>query len=645
MAGNNPNTDYDEVLRLVVDGAAAETGTDFFRSLVRNLSQALGTSGAWATQYYPKEQMLRSMAMWLNGSFVPHYDYLLTGTACQRVIESRSLVHVPDRLIELFPNDTDLVPMNAVSYLGMPLVDTDGSVMGHISVLDTKEMPRDERAISLFEIFAARAAAELRRLRVEADLRAREEQMSTLLETAMDAIVVLDAELKVVRLNPAAARVFGCTAEDMIGESMHDFLVKDSVTRVEAFARELEARPAGKQQLWVSQDFVARRWDNSVFPAEATLSRFESQRKSFYTLILRNVDERLEAERQIQSLLRETEYLRETVRDLSGQGDLLGRSDCMQAIYSAIEQVAKTDTTVLVTGETGTGKELVARSIHRASGRADKPLVLVNCAAIPANLIESEFFGHERGAFTGAVNRREGRFALANGGTIFLDEIGELPLELQAKLLRVLQEGEFEPLGSTKTVKVNVRVVAATNRDLKKMSVEGKFREDLYFRLNVFPIHIPALRERGRDVELLAAAFAERFAKRMGKRVQGLADEQLKSLRSYDWPGNVRELQNVIERAMILSATSRLELERAMGTVVTSKPAAVENHQQDDRVLSAAELLDLERSNLERALKVCAGKISGDAGAARLVGIPASTFSSRMKALKLAKPNADAARG
>jgi transcriptional regulator with GAF, ATPase, and Fis domain len=312
----------------------------------------------------------------------------------------------------------------------------------------------------------------------------------------------------------------------------------------------------------------------------------------------------------------------------------------MQAVFASIKQVARTEATVLITGETGTGKELVARSIHRASQRAAKPVVLVNCAAIPANLIESEFFGHERGAFTGAVARREGRFSLANGGTIFLDEIGELPLELQAKLLRVLQEGEFDPLGSAKTIKVDVRVVAATNRDLKQMAAAGKFREDLYFRLNVFPVHIPALRERGKDVELLATAFTHRFARRMGKHIKPLTDEQLKRLRSYDWPGNVRELQNVIERAIILTSGSDLQLERAMSGFHASTPAPVGAAADANLVLTAREMEQLERANILRALESCRWRISGENGASRLLGVPASTLSSRMKALRIKKPGA-----
>ncbi|MGB8341445.1 MAG: sigma 54-interacting transcriptional regulator [Chthoniobacterales bacterium] len=631
----------ESTLRLVVEGTVSETGTDFFRALVRNLAAALGTAGAWVTEYFPKEQKLRALAMWLKGEYVDRYEYLLDGTPCAPVVENRALVHIPDKIIELYPSDNDLEPMGAVSYMGIPLLDTDGSVMGHLSVLDTKPMAKDPRAISLFEIFAARATAEQRRLKAEREIRSREEQLATMLETAMDAILVLDRELKAVRVNLAAQRVFGCTAEDLIAESIHDFLVKESAARVETFARELETRPKGQQQLWVPQDFVARRWDHSVFPAEATLSRFENRGQIFFTLILRNTDERVEAERQIQLLTQDVEYLREAMRELPGHDDLLGRSDCMQAVFTAIKQVAKTDTTVLIAGETGTGKELVARSIHRASDRADKPMIVVNCAAVPANLIESEFFGHERGAFTGAATRREGRFSLANGGTIFLDEIGELPLELQPKLLRVIQEGEYEPLGSTKTVKVDVRLVAATNRDLKQMTAEGRFREDLYFRLNVFPIRIPALRERGRDVEQLAIAFAQRFARRMGKHIVPLTDDQLQRLRGYDWPGNVRELQNVIERAIILTASGELQLDRAMSgfTPAVSGPAPASAPDADfDRVLTARELEEVERANIVRALESCRWRISGENGAARLLGIPPSTLSSRMKTLKVERP-------
>jgi len=639
MSESRNRISEEAALRLVVEGTASETGVAFFRALVRNLATVTGTIGAWVTEYLPESERLRAYAFWLNGQFVENFEYDIVNTACATVVKNKKLVHIPERLLEIHPGDPDIRALNAVSYLGMPLLDTAGEVMGHLSVLDTKPLPAAPRLVSLFEIFAARAAAEQRRLKTEQEVSAREQQLSTLLETAMDAILVLDARLNIIRVNQAAGRLFGCTAEDLVGENLNEFLVKESVAQAERFARELEARPEGKQHLWVPQDFVARRWDHSIFPAEATLSRFENRGQIFFTLILRNMDERLDAERQIQLLTQDVEYLREAVREMPGHDDLLGRSDCMQAVFGAIKQVAKTDTTVLITGETGTGKELVARSIHRTSDRADKPLILVNCAAIPANLIESEFFGHERGAFTGAVTRREGRFALANGGTIFLDEVGELPLELQAKLLRVLQEGEFEPLGSTKTVKVNVRVVAATNRDLKQMTAERKFREDLYFRLNVFPIHIPPLRERGRDVEQLARAFAQRFARRMGKRMSPLEEDQHRLLRGYHWPGNVRELQNVIERAIILATNGKLPLERAMAGFASPSAGASSQPATEEsiRVLAAGEMQDFERSNIVRALKSCGWRISGESGAARLLGIPATTLGSRMKALGIRK--------
>jgi PAS domain S-box-containing protein len=631
-------TGDDEALRLVIEGTVAETGTGFFRALVRNLSRALGTLGAWVTEYLPEEQRLRSYAMWMGEDFVEHYEYPLAGTACAEVVGNKTLVHIPDRLVELFPQDTDLIPLDAMSYLGMPLLGIEGEVLGHLGVLDNKPMPRDERAIALFQVFAARATGELRRLKAMQQVQAREELLSLLLSSAMDSILVLDAELRIVRVNPSAERLFGCTEEDLTGECLTGFLTRESALQLKALVAKLATLPAGRQQIWVPQDFIVRRWDHSVFPAEVTLSRFENRREIFHTLILRNADERTAAEQQLRLLSQETEYLREAMREVPGYGELLGASDAMRAVFAAIQRVAGTDSTVLIAGETGTGKELVARSIHRASRRAEKPLVLVNCAAIPANLIESEFFGHERGAFTGAVSNRIGRFALADGGTIFLDEIGELPLELQAKLLRVLQEGEIQPLGSAKTIKVDVRVVAATHRDLKRMVASGEFREDLYFRLNVFPIDIPPLRDRGRDIEQLAVSFVQRFARRLGRRIGPLGDRQLQCLRAYDWPGNVRELQNIIERAVILSSGPQLALDRAMAGF--TEPPKVEPGECPARVLSAAEMEELERENIRRALEACGGKVSGDNGAARLLGIPPTTLSSRMKALGVRRDSA-----
>jgi transcriptional regulator with GAF, ATPase, and Fis domain len=363
-------------------------------------------------------------------------------------------------------------------------------------------------------------------------------------------------------------------------------------------------------------------------------------RERFHTLILRNIDERLEAEQKIRSLANEAAYLREEIKALGNFEELVGRSEPMRRVLADVAQVAPTDATVLILGDTGTGKELVARAIHAASGRRDKTLITVNCAAIPAPLIESEFFGHEKGAFTGATQRRDGRFALADGGTIFLDEVGELPLDLQAKLLRVLQEGEFEPVGSSKTRKVDVRVVAATNRDLGQAVRDSTFREDLYYRLNVFPITLPPLRDRGDDIVLLASTFAKRFAQRMGRTVTPPSQECVRRLKGYHWPGNVRELQNVIERAVITSRDGRLNLDRALPETgqggVTASPALPEV--TVEQIRTAKELEQLERDNMVRALEATGWKVAGEKGAARLLGMNPSTFASRMKALGIKRP-------
>jgi PAS domain S-box-containing protein len=551
------------------------------------------------------------------------------------VVDSKELIHIPERMVELYPDEPSLKEMGAVSYLGVALLDTRGEVIGHLSVMDNKKMPPQTKVVSLFEIFAARAAAELRRLKTEQQVRAKDEQVSALLAGAMDAILVLDQDYCVVQVNPAAEKLFAFDAKALSGARLRDLLDDESATKLGALVHELEQRPDGERQLWIPQHLTAVRSDGTTFPADATLSAFVIRDRKFHSLILRNVDERIAADKRIRLLVEEAQYLRES----AGEGEMLGQSGPMKELFTAIKRVAATDATVLIQGETGTGKELIARSIHEASPRKSAPLVRVNCAAIPGTLIESEFFGHERGAFTGATTKREGRFALADKGTIFLDEVGELPLDLQAKLLRVLQEGEFEPLGGAKTRKVDVRVVAATNRDLTAMVADGKFREDLYYRLNVFPVQVPPLRERGMDVALLAEAFVGRYARRMGRRLDPLHPDDVRRLCQYVWPGNVRELQNVIERAIILSQGNRVELHRAMPqSAEPSAPAQAEPGEPNDgghhgEILTAEQMLKLESANIERALASCGGKISGEAGAAQLLGLAPSTLSSRMKAL------------
>ena len=402
-------------------------------------------------------------------------------------------------------------------------------------------------------------------------------------------------------------------------------------------ARELIAGGVRDSSRWITGGLTGRNEGGASFPAEATLSLFELHGHHHFTLILRNVNERFEAERRISSLTDETEYLRSELHELGVSGEIVGRSQCLIRLLHDLRQVAPADTTVLIVGETGTGKELFARALHAASGRRDKTIVKVNCAAIPGTLMESEFFGHERGAFTGATHKREGRFTLADGGTLFLDEVGELPLELQGKLLRVLQEGEFEPVGSSRTRKVDVRIVAATNRDLFESVSKGEFREDLYYRLSVFPMTVPPLRERGDDVLLLAQLFADQFARRMGRRIEPLSPAMGARLKAYSWPGNIRELQNVIERAVITAREGRLNLDRALPATSQSEalhpdaPGAAE-------VLTAEHLARLERDNLRRALERTGWQVAGESGAARLLGVAPSTLTSRMKALGVRRP-------
>jgi formate hydrogenlyase transcriptional activator len=335
------------------------------------------------------------------------------------------------------------------------------------------------------------------------------------------------------------------------------------------------------------------------------------------------------ANEEIRKLREQLEAENISLRAQLGQApwfeEILAHSAALKRVLDTVEQVATTDATVLITGETGTGKELIARAIHRRSARARGPLVKVNCAAIPDTLLASELFGHERGAFSGATERRKGRFEQAHGGTLFLDEIGELPQEMQVLLLRVLQEREFERLGGSNTLQVDVRLVAATNRDLAEQVRAGKFRSDLYYRLNVFPVHVPALRERPEDVAPLAAHFAEKYGERFGRKISRIERRTLDLLQSHSWPGNVRELENTVERAVILARNGVLSIDAEMlRGAATPAPAA---QQADAR----------ERDAIIAALTASQGKVSGEEGAAKRIGVPASTLEFRIKKLAIDK--------
>jgi len=350
-----------------------------------------------------------------------------------------------------------------------------------------------------------------------------------------------------------------------------------------------------------------------------------------------------EIERLKGQLELERDYLRDELLEANEFGDIVGQSPSLKNVLQQIDLVAPTDASVLVLGESGTGKELVAREIHRRSQRQDRPMVTVNCASIPRELYESEFFGHVQGAFTGAVSDRAGRFELADGGTLFLDEVGEIPLALQSKLLRVLQEGEFERVGDERTHRADVRIIAATNRDLKKEIEVGRFREDLYYRLNVFPLEIAPLRQRKEDIAVLAAHFVDLSARKLNRTRPRLTQANILGLQRYDWPGNIRELQNVIERSVITASNGRLRFDLPTDDPLkTPSPVDVQRSAETATIIGAIltddEIRRQERENIFAALKRTKWKLSGEDGAAELLGIKPTTLASRMKKMGIKRP-------
>jgi len=364
---------------------------------------------------------------------------------------------------------------------------------------------------------------------------------------------------------------------------------------------------------WSEQDTKRLQLATEVLANALARKKYDEELRRAYSEIKR-LKEKLENENL---------YLREEIKLEHQHHEVIGQSEGIRRVLKSAEQVAATDSTVLLHGETGTGKELIARAIHALSKRKDRPMVKVNCAALPATLVESELFGREKGAYTGALTREMGRFEVANGSTLFLDEIGELPLELQAKLLRALQEGEFERLGSSKTIKVDVRVIVATSRDLKAMVKEGKFREDLYYRISVFPIAIPPLRERREDIPVLVWHFVREIGGRMGRNIEDVRSSTMKGFQNYSWPGNVRELRNVIERHLITTTGSVFQADLA-GTEPTS-------------FIEGKTLAGLEREYIAQVLKTTGSRIRGAGGAAEVLGMKPSTLESRMKKLRISR--------
>jgi PAS domain S-box-containing protein len=473
-----------------------------------------------------------------------------------------------------------------------------------------------------------------------------------LLHAAGDGIYGVNADGNTTFVNPAAQRLLGYSAEELVGKNMHEM--------VHARHPDGSHYPVTHCPIYAAfndgavhhvDDEVFWRKDGSVFPVEYTSTPIvEHGMLIGAVIIFRDISDRKQAEdnlrralEQVKSLQRRLEeenaYLQEEIRTEHNYREIIGSSAAIRQVIQKILLVAPTDSTTLITGESGTGKELIARAIHISSERSDRPLIRVNCAAIPRDLFESEFFGHVRGAFTGATRDRVGRFELADGGTLFLDEVGEIPLELQGKLLRVLQEGQLERIGEEKTRNVNVRIIAATNRDLATEVAAKRFREDLYFRLQVFPIHLPPLRDRPEDIPLLASHFLQVMCRKFNKRNIHLSQSDIRFLANYHWPGNVRELENVIERAVIVTQAGRIRLDMPdPQNPPTTTSTAPEQLADKQTLITESERLARDRMTIIQALEQAGGKVFGEDGAAQLLGLKPTTLASRMKRLGIEKP-------
>ena len=502
----------EELLRAIVDGTAAVTGTAFFSSLVQHLARALGVRRVYVAECLDADHA-RARAVWMGSDFAPPFEYNVVDTPCMKVTRGETCLYA-NHVQQYFPQNRFLPTMNAQSYLGIPLWNAANRVIGHMVLVDDKPMSEDPLWLSVLQTFAARAGAELEREQANEQLRA-------------------------------------------------------ALSEVERLKNQLQA---------------------------------------------------------------ENVYLQEEIRREHNFEEMVGNSPALLALLRRVERAAGTDSTVLISGETGSGKELIARALHNGSARRQRALVKVNCGAVPPSLLESELFGHVKGAFTGAIDRRVGRFEIADGGTLFLDEIGELPLETQVKLLRVLQEQEFEPVGSSKTVRVDVRIIAATNRDLAEEVRAGRFRSDLFFRLNVVPLTVPPLRDRAADVALLVTFFLSKFSAKFGRPIERVDRDTMDRLVAYSWPGNIRELQNVVERAVVLSSGPVLRLGPDLLPLLDDADVPGEPLE----AAGAAPLIplaDAERLHIESVLEHTKGVVEGADGAARILDLHPNTLRSRMKKL------------
>ena len=660
--GKDPN----EMLRIISEGTASVIGGDFFRSLAYHVILSTGIRYAIITECANvSKTRLRTLVYVEHDHFLDNFEYDLSGTPCEIVMKGENYYCTAD-LDALFPKEQGIK-----AYFGVPIFLSNGEVIGHIAIFDTKAMVVSEQKLNVLKIFASRAGAEIERKRKDELIRdnmlryktlfegspiglgeedlseikkytnelkqKHNRNLSEIFEMFPDEINNCYQRLRRLNANRAQVTLFELETEDQYLEYLQKRFqpvqFKDVILTFDSgettFEREIEIRTAAgnKRHLKAKRKILPGSetdWAKTILTCvDITEQKLAQDNLKSALFEVKELKEKLEAENI---------YLQQEIKYEHNFDEIVSQAPIFKKVLDKIRQVAQTDATVLILGESGTGKELIARAIHSNSKRGKRPLVKINCAALPANLIESELFGHEKGSFTGAITQKIGRFELANGGTIFLDELGEMPLELQAKLLRVLQEGEFERVGGTKTLQVDARVIAATNRDLETCVNNKEFRADLYYRLNVFPIYSPPLRERKDDIILLVNHFCKKYGLKLGRKVNSISRQVLDTLAAYDWPGNIRELENVIERGLIVTKSNVLE----PGEWLPLTPKPVESI--DETTATSKSLSDIERQHIIDVMNQVNWKVRGDQGAARILNINPTTLEARMKKLGIERP-------
>jgi PAS domain S-box-containing protein len=459
------------------------------------------------------------------------------------------------------------------------------------------------------------------RKRAEDALRRSEAQLRAIFEHSPDAIIGVDSHGKIVEVNEQVEKFFGYQRSELTGKSI-EMLIPERFRNNHPHYRADYQHTPRTRPMGIGLDLFGLRKDGTEFPVDIMLSPVDTPEGKMVLTVIRDLSEKKRAQEELERREREKRYLEEELYTEHRFEDIIGESPALKRVLKQVETVAATDVTVLILGETGTGKDLIARAIHQLSGRSEYSLVKLNCAAIPTGLLESELFGHEKGSFTGAIAQKIGRLELGHQGSFFLDEVGELPLELQPKILRALQEKEFERVGGTRTIPVDIRLIAATNRDLGQMVKEHQFRGDLYYRLRVFPIVLPPLRERREDIPLLVRYFVSKHARSMDRRIETIPPDIMKALVRWEWPGNIRELENFVERSVILTRGSTLR------APISELEMPLEPADDGNSSLESA-----ERDHILRVLREAKGVIAGPNGAAARLGLKRTTLNSKLKKL------------